>query len=323
MFVAFMCVVSLVAGYLAWPSLTSLWALVGLPAPIGWFVASLFGHDDVAEEVAPHVTWGVEAHCARLATGWVAACHWAAANPATVLASAGAVALAFWLPEHVALGALVLVHGLPGSGKSTQVGLTDPVCVIPTGNAALDSALGIGGIPQGRLTTIAGDRGPQLARAIVAQAQQLGHVGCWVDCAGSLDLRELRGDGIGCARLFVSQPADKPALDIIRALVRSAQLGLVVVDQPPTTHASWARGLLSMAQDTKTTLVFLDADGVAAFHASVRLRAEHDSVLVAKNKYAPPYRRVPLDGATVQMTVEGPVKPHQDARPKGVEIRNH
>lgn len=119
MFFAFMSLVCLVSLWLTWPSLTSLWSLVGLPAPAGWLVTSLFGHDELAEDWYPDTAWFQAKVGARASTIWVAGCHWAAQNPAPVLGTVAAVLLAFWYPGAASLGALVLVRGLPGSGKST------------------------------------------------------------------------------------------------------------------------------------------------------------------------------------------------------------
>jgi hypothetical protein len=119
MFVSFMALVTLASLWLAWPSLVSLWHLVGLPAPVGWTVASLFGHDDVAEEWYPDTSWTVAKAGAASRTGWHAMCLAAAHHPEYVLGGAALALAALFLPDYLSLGGLVLVRGLPGSGKST------------------------------------------------------------------------------------------------------------------------------------------------------------------------------------------------------------
>lgn len=122
MFELFMFLVVLGWSFLVAPATRDLGRLIGIPPGArlgGWLIAGLFGHDDQAEDICPRATWLAEVGTARASTGWHAAFSWAAAHPGPVLAGAGALVAMFWLPEYASLGAIVLVRGLPGSGKST------------------------------------------------------------------------------------------------------------------------------------------------------------------------------------------------------------
>ena len=122
-FIVFMCMVLVAWSVLVAPAALDLGRLIGLPTGAnlaGWLVASLMGHDDVAEGISPTSSWVLTKTTARASTGWHAGMTWAAANPATVLAGAAGAVLGVLAPAHLAeLGAIVLVRGLPGSGKST------------------------------------------------------------------------------------------------------------------------------------------------------------------------------------------------------------
>jgi recombination protein RecA len=181
--------------------------------------------------------------------------------------------------------------------------------MIPTGSAALDEALGIGGLPKGRLVEIAGPKGSgktTLALRIIA-AQKEGFT-AFVDADHTLDLRYARMLGVDCSRMLLSQPdCGEQAMDVVEALVRSGQVSVVVVDsvsalaledgQSQARLMSRAmRRLASMAEQTGTTVVFLngpDADlagNALKFYASVRILLRAEDLLVIKNKFAPPFR---------------------------------
>ncbi|MEK7764913.1 MAG: recombinase RecA [bacterium] len=106
--------------------------------------------------------------------------------------------------------------------------------VIPTGSFALDRALGIGGVPKGRIIEIYGPEASgktTLALSIIAQAQKQGAVAAFVDAEHALDLRYARHLGVDCARMLLSQPdCGEQAMDVVEALVRSGQVNVVVVD---------------------------------------------------------------------------------------------
>ncbi|GEM89076.1 MULTISPECIES: recombinase RecA [Oceanithermus] len=106
--------------------------------------------------------------------------------------------------------------------------------VIPTGSLALDLALGVGGIPRGRIIEIYGPESggkTTLALHIVAQAQKLGGVAAFVDAEHALDPVYARQLGVDVDNLLLSQPdTGEQALEIVELLVRSGAVDVIVVD---------------------------------------------------------------------------------------------
>ncbi|TAK32564.1 MAG: recombinase RecA [Chloroflexota bacterium] len=105
---------------------------------------------------------------------------------------------------------------------------------IPTGSIALDLALGIGGIPRGRVTEIYGPESAgksTLAQHIIAEAQALGGVAGYVDAEHALDPTYAANCGVRVDDLLISQPdTGEQALEIVEALVRSGAVDIIVVD---------------------------------------------------------------------------------------------
>ena len=106
--------------------------------------------------------------------------------------------------------------------------------VIPTGAISLDMALGVGGVPRGRITEIYGQESSgktTLAYHIVAEAQKLGGVAAFVDAEHSVDAAYAARLGVDIDSLLVSQPdTGEEALEIVDALVRSGAVDIVVLD---------------------------------------------------------------------------------------------
>ncbi len=108
------------------------------------------------------------------------------------------------------------------------------VDVIPTGSLALDVALGVGGIPRGRVTEIFGPEASgktTLAQHIVAEAQQLGGVCAFIDMEHALDPSYAARCGVNVDELYISQPdTGEQALEIAETLVRSGAVNAVIID---------------------------------------------------------------------------------------------
>jgi len=106
--------------------------------------------------------------------------------------------------------------------------------VIPTGSLALDLALGVGGIPRGRVTEMFGPEGSgktTLCQHIVAEAQALGGVAAYIDMEHALDPGYAAKCGVDVDGLYISQPdTGEQALEIAEALVRSGAIDVVVID---------------------------------------------------------------------------------------------
>lgn len=108
------------------------------------------------------------------------------------------------------------------------------VDVIPTGSLGLDSALGVGGIPRGRIVEIYGPESSgktTVALHIIAEAQKLGGLAAFIDAEHALDPNYAKRLGVDIDELYVSQPTTgEDALEIAEALVRSGAIDIVVVD---------------------------------------------------------------------------------------------
>jgi recombination protein RecA len=108
------------------------------------------------------------------------------------------------------------------------------VAVIPTGSFSLDMALGVGGLPRGRIVEIFGPESSgktTLALTVVAQAQKQGGKAAFIDAEHALDPEYARKIGVKVNDLIISQPDNgEEALNILESLVRSNMLSVVVVD---------------------------------------------------------------------------------------------
>ena len=106
--------------------------------------------------------------------------------------------------------------------------------VIPTGTLPLDLALGLGGIPRGRVVEIYGPESSgktTVALHIIAEAQKLGGIAAFIDAEHALDPVYAKKLGVDIDNLLISQPDyGEQALDIAEALVRSGAIDVVVVD---------------------------------------------------------------------------------------------
>src|SRR5574338_1013912 len=124
-----------------------------------------------------------------------------------------------------------------GKGSIMRLGQKDAVTSIPaisTGSVSLDYALGIGGVPRGRVIEIFGPESSgttTLALQVIAQAQKLGGMAAFVDAEHALDGSYAKKLGVDLDNLLVSQPDNgEQALEIVEVLVRSGGVDVVVVD---------------------------------------------------------------------------------------------
>ncbi len=123
-----------------------------------------------------------------------------------------------------------------GKGSIMRMGDEEPrrVASIPTGALALDLALGIGGVPRGRIIEIFGPESSgktTLALHIIAEAQRAGGLAAFIDAEHAFDPTYAQAIGVDLENLYFSQPDNgEQALEIADTLVRSGALDLVVVD---------------------------------------------------------------------------------------------
>jgi recombination protein RecA len=123
-----------------------------------------------------------------------------------------------------------------GKGSLMKLGANTatPIDVVPSGSLSLDIALGVGGIPRGRITEIFGPESSgksTLAQHIIAEAQKLGEVAAYIDVEHALDRSYASVCGVKTEDLYISQPdTGEQALEITEALVRSGAVDVIVVD---------------------------------------------------------------------------------------------
>ena len=124
-----------------------------------------------------------------------------------------------------------------GKGSIMKLGTSaglPPIEAIPTGSLALDLALGIGGIPRGRITEIFGPESSgktTLAQHIIAEAQKRGGTVAYIDAEHALDPSYAAICGVNVDELLISQPdTGEQALEITEALVRSSAVDVIVID---------------------------------------------------------------------------------------------
>lgn len=128
------------------------------------------------------------------------------------------------------------IHRRFGEGALMRLGDAThlDVEVIPTGSLALDIALGVGGVPHGRITEIYGPEGSgktTICQHIVAEAQKMGGVAAFIDMEHALDPRYAARCGVNVDELYISQPdTGEQALEIAEALVRSSAVDVIVID---------------------------------------------------------------------------------------------
>ena len=123
-----------------------------------------------------------------------------------------------------------------GEGSIMKMGDTPKVDlnVIPTGSLGLDMALGVGGIPRGRIIEIFGPESSgktTLASHIVAEAQKLGGVCAYIDAEHAMDPEYTKKLGVKINDLLISQPdTGEQALEIVESLVRTGKIDVIVID---------------------------------------------------------------------------------------------
>ncbi|MGE0539594.1 MAG: recombinase RecA [Dehalococcoidia bacterium] len=134
----------------------------------------------------------------------------------------------------LAIGQIEKQFGRGAIMKMGDVSARMQVECIPTGSLALDIALGIGGIPRGRVIEIYGPESAgksTLAQSIVAQAQAAGGMAAYIDVEHALDPVYAAGIGVNTDDMLISQPdTGEQALEICEALVRSNAIDVIVVD---------------------------------------------------------------------------------------------
>ena len=132
--------------------------------------------------------------------------------------------------------AMAQIEKTHGKGSVMRLGdeVRQPITVIPTGSIALDVALGIGGLPRGRVVEIYGPESSgktTVALHAVANAQAAGGIAAFIDAEHALDPEYAKNLGVDTDSLLVSQPdTGEQALEIADMLIRSGALDIIVID---------------------------------------------------------------------------------------------
>jgi recombination protein RecA len=135
---------------------------------------------------------------------------------------------------NVAISQIEKAHGKGSIMRMGIDGARVRVPAIPTGAINLDAAIGVGGIPRGRISEIYGPESSgktTLCLHVIANAQRTGGIAAFVDAEHALDIQYARRLGVDVDNLLVSQPdTGEQALEIAETLVRSGALDVVVID---------------------------------------------------------------------------------------------
>jgi recombination protein RecA len=135
---------------------------------------------------------------------------------------------------ELAIGQIEKRFGKGSIMKMGESAALPPIEAIPTGSLSLDLALGIGGIPRGRITEIFGPESSgktTLAQHIIAEAQKRGGTVAYIDAEHAMDPSYAANCGVNVDELLISQPdTGEQALEITEALVRSSAVDVIVID---------------------------------------------------------------------------------------------
>jgi len=135
---------------------------------------------------------------------------------------------------ELAIGQIEKRFGKGSIMKLGESAAMSPVEAIPSGSLSLDLALGVGGIPRGRITEIFGPEASgktTLGQHVIAEAQRLGGIAAYIDVEHALDPNYASRCGVNVDDMLISQPdAGEQALEITEALVRSGAVDVIVID---------------------------------------------------------------------------------------------
>jgi len=181
-----------------------------------------------------------------------------------------------------------------GKGSIMRLGKDQPLIrdiqTISTGSISLDIALGVGGVPRGRIVEIYGPESSgktTLCLHVVAEAQKKGGICGYIDAEHALDVGYARKLGVRTDDLLLSQPdTGEQALEIAEMLVRSGAIGVMFGNPETTTGGNALKFYASQRLDIRRIGAIKNGEAVVGSRTRVK---------VVKNKVAPPFKEVEFD----------------------------